>query len=312
MVNIVINNNLTGTGIYELKCIQSSKVYIGSSKNIRRRIVEHVNLLKKNKHDNNYLQKAWNKYGEKSFCFNCIEPLPKKTSKKNILKKEQYYLDVIQPWNDKIGFNINRQATQPPIKKGKKHPMYGRRHTEESKAKMRGPRPYMSATNTGKTMRERIGDPNWINPLKGKKRVGWINPCRGKKRTDWVCPFIDLKPITFKHVSGIIKTQIKKDWMKEGVRYYYLVKKNNKSKNVHTAGWYYCPVCCDNILSICKCSNIVNIYNKQQAAKQPITLKNIEGRVKTKYKREWYKLGVDVNSLVKGYQKSSKNWFYSN
>jgi group I intron endonuclease len=312
MINVVVKNNLTGTGIYELKCIQNNKVYIGSSKNIRRRIVEHINLLKKNKHDNNYLQKTWNKYGEASFSFNCIEPLPKKTSKKDILKKEQHYLNIIQPWNDKIGFNINKQAAQPPTNKGKKHPMYGRHHTEESKAKMRGPRPCISATNTGRTMKERIGDPNWVNPLKGKKRTGWVSPCLGRKRNNWISPCIDFIPITFKHISGIIKTQIKKDWVKEGVRYHYLIKKSNKNKNVHTAGWYYCPVCCDNLLSVCKCLDVVNIYNKQKITKQPVTLKNINGSVETKYKRDWYKLGVDVNALVKGYQISSRNWFYCN
>jgi group I intron endonuclease len=312
MINVVVKNNLTGVGIYELRCTQTNKVYIGSSKNVRRRIVEHVNHLKKNKHDNAYLQKAWNKYGEDSFSFNCIEPLPKKTSKSDIFKKEQEYLDNIKPWNDKIGYNINKLAAQPPTKSGKNAPMYGRKHTEESKAKMRGPRPCISATNTGRTMRERIGDPSWINPLKGKKRIGWISPCRGKKRTDWICPFIDLKPITFKHVSGIIKTLIKKDWIKEGVRYHYLIKKSNKNKNVHTAGWYYCPACCNNFLSVCKCSDIVNIYNKQQTVKQPVTLKNINGSIETKCKRDWYKLGVDVNALVKGYQKFSRNWFYSN
>lgn len=47
-------------GIY--KIIINNKVYIGSSFNIQKRLIQHKSDLKNNRHDNQYLQNAYNKY----------------------------------------------------------------------------------------------------------------------------------------------------------------------------------------------------------------------------------------------------------
>ena len=47
-------------GIY--KIIINNKVYIGSSFNIQRRLIQHKSDLKNNRHDNQHLQNAYNKY----------------------------------------------------------------------------------------------------------------------------------------------------------------------------------------------------------------------------------------------------------
>ena len=49
------------------------KSYIGSSKNLYQRLLKHFALLRHNKHENVYLQNAWNKYGESSFEWFIIE-----------------------------------------------------------------------------------------------------------------------------------------------------------------------------------------------------------------------------------------------
>lgn len=59
--------------IYEIKNIVNQHRYIGQTKNFYTRKRKHMNDLKKNKHKNDYLQNAWNKYGEKNFEFNIIE-----------------------------------------------------------------------------------------------------------------------------------------------------------------------------------------------------------------------------------------------
>ena len=59
--------------IYEIKNIINQHRYIGQTKNFYTRKRKHMNDLKKNKHKNDYLQNAWNKYGEKNFEFNIIE-----------------------------------------------------------------------------------------------------------------------------------------------------------------------------------------------------------------------------------------------
>lgn len=64
-------------GIYKITCIANGKVYIGSSNNISKRIKEHYNNLRKQKHINIYFQRLWNKYGENTFIaeviITCIE-----------------------------------------------------------------------------------------------------------------------------------------------------------------------------------------------------------------------------------------------
>ena len=62
-----------GSGIYCIKNIINNKVYIGSSIDLNSREYKHFWMLKKNKHDNQFLQNSFNKYGENSFVFEVIE-----------------------------------------------------------------------------------------------------------------------------------------------------------------------------------------------------------------------------------------------
>lgn len=62
----------TGT-IYKIENLVNGKVYIGQTVNsVERRWQAHRSMLKRNNHDNFYLQNAWNKYGEDSFVFKVI------------------------------------------------------------------------------------------------------------------------------------------------------------------------------------------------------------------------------------------------
>lgn len=60
-------------GIYMIRCNINNKIYIGESKNIWDRFDYHLQRLLNNKHDNEYLQKAFNKYGVLNFTFDIIE-----------------------------------------------------------------------------------------------------------------------------------------------------------------------------------------------------------------------------------------------
>jgi group I intron endonuclease len=55
--------------VYQIKCHQNPKSYIGVSYNFNKRKKEHLNKLKRNIHHNKPLQNAFNKYGENAFEF---------------------------------------------------------------------------------------------------------------------------------------------------------------------------------------------------------------------------------------------------
>lgn len=101
-----IKRNLEYSGIYCIINIINNKRYIGSSKNIKRRLQIHRAELRHNWHSNSHLQRAWNKYGEKSFEYYVIEAC----SDDILLDREQYYIDTLKP-----EYNMNLIVTIPPV-----------------------------------------------------------------------------------------------------------------------------------------------------------------------------------------------------
>lgn len=128
-------------GVYEITNNVNGKSYIGSSSAIRRRISDHFRDLRKNRHSNSYLQRAWNKYGEDAFSFRTIilcDP-------ENLLFYEQACLDALRP-----EYNIAKDAEAPMrgMKLSEEHKrkiseakigntnMFGKHHSEETRQKM--------------------------------------------------------------------------------------------------------------------------------------------------------------------------------
>lgn len=85
-----ITKDLKVSGIYCIENKVNHKTYIGSSKNIYQRLLKHFALLRHNKHENNYLQNAWNKYGEKNFEWTILEFC----DQTQLTYKEQYCIDL--------------------------------------------------------------------------------------------------------------------------------------------------------------------------------------------------------------------------
>ena len=161
-------------GIYCIENITTNKKYIGQSIDINDRWRRHIGELNHNLHHNDYLQKAWNKYGEDDFKFYILEYC----EENDLDEKEIYYIDFYNTTDRKYGYNLksggqfnchpteevrnkisesNKKAYQnqglrdlrstnalkqwsdPEIKNkimGSNNGMYGKHHTEESKQKM--------------------------------------------------------------------------------------------------------------------------------------------------------------------------------
>ncbi|SRR5258707_5561490 len=143
-----MKNTLPQTsGIYKITCLENGKIYIGSSLNMRQRCFDHSSRLNRNKHDNTHLQSAWNKYGKGAFIIEVVELV----MPWSILDREQYWLDTLQSYDHKIGFNRGLIANAPqsgrPLTEdhkmkislanmGKKAPNAGCSPTQETRRRM--------------------------------------------------------------------------------------------------------------------------------------------------------------------------------
>lgn len=90
------------SGIYCIENIITNKKYIGQSINIKDRWSKHKSELNHQTHDNDYLQKAWNKYGENNFKFYIIE----RCNIKDLDEKEIYYIEYYNTLNRNYGYNL--------------------------------------------------------------------------------------------------------------------------------------------------------------------------------------------------------------
>lgn len=118
------------SGIYKILNKVTGKFYIGSSVNIHKRWVKHLNELNSRTHCNLYLQASWNKHGKTSFEFIILEALEPDWD--IIVSKEQEWLDKTACYNETIGYNFSKTALRIRTNKS----LTGRKLTEEHKRKI--------------------------------------------------------------------------------------------------------------------------------------------------------------------------------
>jgi group I intron endonuclease len=109
-------------GIYKIINIVNGKVYVGCASNIRTRVNGHLYNLRRNNHPNNYLQKAWIKYGEESFIFEILD----QCSINELHLKEHYWVTKLNCLDRSTGYNL-----KPTDSNGCSI------HSEETKEKLR-------------------------------------------------------------------------------------------------------------------------------------------------------------------------------
>ena len=98
-------------GIYKISCLQDSRVYIGSSKHIKRRWSQHVKELNKGTHRNYNLQEDWDAYGDESFVFDVLEET------ENLIVREQLYLDKFLDNCYNISLKVTNPMSNPEVVK---------------------------------------------------------------------------------------------------------------------------------------------------------------------------------------------------
>jgi group I intron endonuclease len=130
------------TGIYLIVNKVNNKVYVGKAINLKDRWRVHKWNLERNKHVNNYLQNAWNKYGEPNFQFEILE----ECEKEKLIEREQYWMDFYSSFESDNGYNIKKifegveyhsEETKKKISENNSCFWKGKHHSEETKRKMK-------------------------------------------------------------------------------------------------------------------------------------------------------------------------------
>jgi len=96
-------------GVYKIINKIDGKIYIGSSLDLKRRFKEHKSHLKRDKHCNRYLQRAWNKYGEDNFEFIILNSF-ESIECKDLLILEQEQIDLFKSYDSSLGYNLSKTA----------------------------------------------------------------------------------------------------------------------------------------------------------------------------------------------------------
>lgn len=115
-------------GIYKITNTSSGRVYIGQSCCIENRLAAHRRYLVRGVHDNQRLQRAWNKHGGDSFSFEVLEVV---NDSNHLTSREQFWIDALDAAGSG-GYNMCPAAGS----------CKGYKHTQESIARRKGKVPW--------------------------------------------------------------------------------------------------------------------------------------------------------------------------
>lgn len=182
------------SGIYQILCKPTGKVYIGSAVYLTQRKGEHRRALLNGKHHSVKLQRAWNKYGAESFIYTVLEFC----NEDNLIEREQYYIDKYDTASKCHGYNVNPTAGSGL---GYKHTLEtrkrisekstGRKHTAEVRQRMSelktGIKMNLSPQEIDNRRKRMLGN-SWSVGIKHseetKAKLRGNNNARGHRRTD--------------------------------------------------------------------------------------------------------------------------------
>jgi group I intron endonuclease len=119
--------------IYKIRNLLNGKFYVGSAQDTRTRFRQHRRLLRKGTHHCKHLQNAWNKYGEDLFKFEIIEHVE---SVEGLEAAEDVWLR--EHVGQKHCYNSGRSAKAPWLGCAPEdHPNFGRNLTDDQKQNLR-------------------------------------------------------------------------------------------------------------------------------------------------------------------------------
>ena len=151
----------TTSGIYGIKNALNGKIYIGSSNNIKIRWCNHKNALNHQRHDNGYLQRAWNKDGAGAFEFLILE----ECAVEMLAIREEAWIAYRKSTNRNVGYNLASFINGRHI------------HSEETKRKISAFQKTRNHTPMTEETKKRISQSN----LGRKYSEEFKNKCRVRR-----------------------------------------------------------------------------------------------------------------------------------
>lgn len=186
------------SGVYKFVNKINGKIYIGESKNFKRRMCYY-----RNSKERRPIMDAFKKYGFEGFDFFIIESFPLGTPKSVLWDREEFWIKIYNSTNNKVGYNIVHRGTDRT----------GVPCSEETKRKI-------GVANTGKSpsseTRKRMSDSH-----KGEKH--WQYGKSGPETSFWG------KKLSPEHQKALMDSQL-------GIPKYYNRRKihqiNPKTKEI--------------------------------------------------------------------------------
>jgi group I intron endonuclease len=127
---------VTGGTIYKIENTVNGKVYIGQTGNWKLREIQHRSDLKRGRHGNCHLQRAFNKYGKQAFTFTVlVDNLPEKY----LDDMERGFIATFRTMNPEYGYNkesggcANKKASEETKEKLRQASL---KMSEETRRKM--------------------------------------------------------------------------------------------------------------------------------------------------------------------------------
>lgn len=231
-----INVNVTEeSGIYKIICIANNKFYIGSTINIRSRFLRHMAALRKNKHVNNHMQLAFNKYGEENFTVIVLELCPKEL----LHKQEDFWINQTNCLDKSIGFNKRDKASGGTTISGEEHYLYGKHMSDETKAKLSASTAGENHPMFGKKVSQEAKDKRRATMIKKGWKPKIINPnARSEAKLGSNNPHSKLNEEKVREIKLKLKNGIKPSILADE----YCISRANVSDIKHNRTWSHVNV----------------------------------------------------------------------
>lgn len=178
--------------IYRIINIATGKSYIGQSANTLKRKIQHFSNLACGRHENDYLQKSYNKYGLSFFKFEIIEDA-ENLSFEELNDREIFWISFYDSFNNGYNLTIGGDGTkgrafsaEERIIRSKKmtgngNHFFGKTHTLETRKKISISQSLRTGPKNsfyGKSHSKDWKDKRQLL-YKKKKAAGWISPNKG-------------------------------------------------------------------------------------------------------------------------------------